>query len=155
MIYLSISLLFSSVRCCCTRLGLIPFFHCYQKCLTHSMGPGPGCSTDNVPDRASAQVAPVGCQLATMAPTINTGTVPKGGLHGITCHPNLGRQGLWAELSPSLGRQGLWAELHETGGLSAALVVNRLRRCRATRPWLADPPVSLCLVSAVHDGPGS
>ena len=25
--------------------------------------------------------------------------------------------------------------MHETGGLSATLAVNRLRRCRATRPW--------------------
>ena len=42
---------------------------------------------DNVPDRPSAKVAHVGCQLATMALEIRTVTVPKGGLHGRSCHP--------------------------------------------------------------------
>ena len=35
---------------------------------------------DNVPDRPSAKVAPAGCQLATMAITIKTVAIPKGGL---------------------------------------------------------------------------
>ena len=42
---------------------------------------------DNVPDRSSAKVEPVGCHVATMALTIKTVTVPKGGLHGKSCHP--------------------------------------------------------------------
>ena len=37
---------------------------------------------DNVPDRPSAKVTPVGCQLATMALESKTVTVPEGGLHG-------------------------------------------------------------------------
>ena len=72
--------------------------------------------------RPSAKVARLGSQLATMAAfKIKTVTIPKGGLHSRSCHPNL-------------GRQCIWAELHETGGLSAILAVNRLGRCRATRP---------------------
>ena len=39
------------------------------------------------------------------------------------------------KFSSNLGRQCVWAELQETGGLSATLGVNRLGRCRATRPW--------------------
>ena len=42
---------------------------------------------DNVPDRPSAKVAPVECQLATMALKIKTVTIPEVGLHGRSCHP--------------------------------------------------------------------
>ena len=76
---------------------------------------------DDVPARPSAKGAPVGCQLATMARTIKTVTIQTSGLNGNSCHPR------W-------DRQCIWAELHETGGLSGTLVVNRLRRCPATRP---------------------
>ena len=34
---------------------------------------------DDVPGRPSSKVAPVGCQLATMALNIKTVTIPKGG----------------------------------------------------------------------------
>ena len=42
---------------------------------------------DDVPDRPPAKVAPVGCQLLTVALNTKTVTVPKGGLHGISFHP--------------------------------------------------------------------
>ena len=42
---------------------------------------------DNVTDWPSAKVAPVGCQLMTMALKIKTVTIPKGGLHCRSCHP--------------------------------------------------------------------
>ena len=43
---------------------------------------------ENVPDRLSAKVAPVGCQLATMAlKTFRLSLSQKVGLHGISCHP--------------------------------------------------------------------
>ena len=78
---------------------------------------------DDVPDRPSAKVASVGCQLATMALQIKTVTIPFGMQWWVA-----GQK--W---SPSLGRQCIWAELHETEGLSATLALNRLGRCRATR----------------------
>ena len=40
-----------------------------------------------VPKRPPAKVAPVGRQLATMALTIKTVIIPKGGLHGKSRHP--------------------------------------------------------------------
>ena len=84
---------------------------------------GLGCTMYNVPDRpSSAKVAPVGCQLATMALKSKTFVIPKDGF-------------AWQKLSPSLGHQCIWGQLmHGTGRLSATLEVNRLRRCRATRP---------------------
>ena len=42
---------------------------------------------DNVPDRQSAKIASVRCQLATMALKIKTVTIPKSGLHSRSCHP--------------------------------------------------------------------
>ena len=42
---------------------------------------------DDVLDRPSAKVAPTGSQLATMALQIEAVTIPKGGLHGKSCHP--------------------------------------------------------------------
>ena len=42
---------------------------------------------DNVPDRPSAKVAPVWCQLATTVLKIQTVPIPKGGLHSRRCHP--------------------------------------------------------------------
>ena len=42
---------------------------------------------DHVPDPPSAKVAPVGCQMATVALKIKTVTIPKGGLHGRSCRP--------------------------------------------------------------------
>ena len=48
--------------------------------------PGPGCTTTSQTDPPSAKAAPVGCQLATMAPDIKTVTIPKDGLHGRSCH---------------------------------------------------------------------
>ena len=79
---------------------------------------------DNVPsDRPSAKVAPVGCQLATVALKIYIATIPTGGLHGRSCHA------IWDVSAP--GR-----ELHETGELSATLAVNRLGRCRSCNPAL-------------------
>ena len=42
---------------------------------------------DNVPDLPSAKVAPVGCQMATMALKIKTVSIPEGGLHGRSGHP--------------------------------------------------------------------
>ena len=78
---------------------------------------------DNVPDPdPSAKVAPVGCQLATMALGIKTVAIPKGWW--------VARQ----KLSPNLRRPCIWAELHETGGFSATLAENRLGRRHATRP---------------------
>ena len=77
---------------------------------------------DNIPDRpSSAKVAPVGCQLVTMALKIKIVTIPKYGV-------------AQQKLSPHLGHQCIWNELHETAGLSGNLAVNRLGRCRATRP---------------------
>ena len=61
---------------------------------------------DDVPDRPSAKVAPVGCQLATMSLKIKTVTIPKRWI---------ARQ----KLSPNLGRQCIWAQFDETGALSA------------------------------------
>ena len=84
--------------------------------------PGPGCTTTSQTGPRSAKVAPVGCQLATMALKTKTVIVPKGGLHGRSCHP------IW-DVSVS----GL-SFTDETGGLSATLAVNRLGRCRATQP---------------------
>ena len=78
---------------------------------------------DNVPDRPSVKVAPIMCQLATVALTIKTVTIPNGGLHGRSCHP------MWG-VSASF-----WTVLHETGGLSTRLTVHRLGRCRVTQPW--------------------
>ena len=86
------------------------------------------------PDRSSAKVPPAGCQLAAMALQTKTGTVPKGGSHGRSYHPT------W-DVS------AFWAELHETGGLSATLAINRLGRCRATRPRV--PPHNLSILSPV------
>ena len=43
---------------------------------------------------------------------------------------------------PDLGRQYIRAELQETGGLSATSAVNRLGRCRATRPRFLATVVS-------------
>ena len=83
---------------------------------------------DNISDRPSTKVAPVGCQLVTMALKIQTVTVPKGGLHVRSCHP------IW-DISTCAE---LW---HETGGLSATLAVNRLGRCCATWPrWFSHCP---------------
>ena len=66
---------------------------------------------DNVPDRPSTKGVPVGYKLATMALKIKTVVIPKGGLHGKSCHP------VW-DVSASI-----WAELHETSVLSATLAV--------------------------------
>ncbi|MCK5920156.1 MAG: hypothetical protein KAG66_04405, partial [Methylococcales bacterium] len=44
---------------------------------------------DNVPDRPDPppRVAPVGCQLATVALEMKTVTIPQGGLLDRSCHP--------------------------------------------------------------------
>ena len=63
---------------------------------------------DNVPDRVSAKVALIGCQLATMALKMKTVTIPP-------------KRWVARQTSPKVGRQCIWAELHETGGLSATL----------------------------------
>ena len=73
--------------------------------------------------------APLGCQLTDDHGTKKKKkkkkkknvTIPKGGLHVRSWQP------IW-DISASGP-----AALHETGGLSATLVVNRLGRCRATR----------------------
>ena len=78
---------------------------------------------EDVPDRHSAKVAPVDCQLATTALKIKSATIPK-------------RWVARQKLSPSLGHLCMWVE---AGKLSATLSVNRLGRCRATRPSLASP----------------
>ena len=98
---------------------------------------------DNVPDRPSSKVAPVGWQ-ATWRPWHLQLKLSLSQMVGCA------RQ----KLSPSLGRgQCIWAGLHETGGRSATLaVVNRLGRRRATRPW-APTRVALISASAVlHRG---
>ena len=69
--------------------------------------PGLGCRTMSQ-DRPPAKVAPVGCQLATVALKMKTVTIPKGGL----CTAEVGTQ----------------------SGTSVPLAVNQLGRCRATRP---------------------
>ena len=89
---------------------------------------------DIVPDRSSAKVAPVGCQRAKTVLTIKTVTVPKGWLPGRRCHP------VWG-----ISASGVSCT-NETGGLSAALGVSRLGRCRATGPWLV---LSLKALSAI------
>ena len=76
---------------------------------------------DNVPDQPSAKVAPVGCQLGTMAYKSKNCHYPKRWVAG-------------QKLSPNLGRQCTRAELHETGGLSATLAVNRLPRALSCNP---------------------
>ena len=79
---------------------------------------------DDVPDRPSAKITPVECQLATMAFKIKAVTVPK-------------RWGRTAEVVTRSGTvSASGAELHETGGRSVTLAVNRLvRRRAATRRW--------------------
>ena len=79
---------------------------------------------DNVPNIPSAKVAPVGCQLATMALKIKTVTIPKSGFHGKGRH-----------LILDVGASGL-----SCTRLSATLAVNRLGRCRAIRSRLLLSP---------------
>ena len=80
---------------------------------------------DNVPGRPSANGEPVGRQLAIMAREFKTVTIPEGGLHG----PHVVTYTIWDS-------QCVRAVLRETGGLSVSLAVNRLGRCRATRPCI-------------------
>ena len=65
----------------------------------------------NVPYRPSAKVAPVGCQLATVALEIKTVTIPT----GRSCHA------MWHASASGLS-------CYETGGFSAALAVTVKRR---------------------------
>ena len=80
---------------------------------------------DNVPDRPSAiyRLHLLGANWRPRHLKIKTVTLPKRWIARQKLSPNLGRQCIWAEL------------LQETGGLSVALEVNRLGRCRATQPW--------------------
>ena len=73
--------------------------------VTHSFVMDSWAGLHDVPDRPSAKVAPVGCQLATMPLKIKTVTIPK------TCSAR-------AEVVTQSGTSvhNLWAELHETGG---------------------------------------
>ena len=100
-----------------------PWRHSSVRMMTFfsAWSPGLGCTTTSHTDPPSAKVAPVGCQLATMTLKIKTVTVPK-------------RWVAQQKLSPKLGRQCIWAELRETGGLSAALSVNRRGRRHSARP---------------------
>ena len=78
---------------------------------------------DNVPDRPSAKVSPVGCQLETMALKIKTVTIPKGGLHGRSC-----------DLIGDVSASGL--SCTRLADFLPPWAVNRLGRCRATWPWM-------------------
>ena len=89
---------------------------CWQLCMWLKSRVG---SHDNVPDRPSAMVASVGCQLATMALTLK-----------LSLSQNVG---CTAEVVTEFGTSlHLGREERETGGLSAILPVNRLGRCHAS-----------------------